>query len=136
METTEKVIVLDKSINAVDFINGRKGSFRAISKCRAGFMVVCDQSKNSSCIDVFRGYKKGALQAIEFKRDDDGPYTVWLTVFAKSGSKIKILDKELAAEITVGDINGDWFNTNLYNQHQYLAVNAKTWADKAFVKNN
>jgi hypothetical protein len=26
-------------------------------------------------------------------------------------------------------------NTALYNQYQYKAVNAKTWADKAYVMN-
>jgi hypothetical protein len=38
--------------------------------------------------------------------------------------------------MTVGDINGLYSNSNLYDQAQYKAVNAKTWADKAFVINS
>jgi hypothetical protein len=39
------------------------------------------------------------------------------------------------SEVTVGDINQDLSNTALYCQGQYQAVNAKTWADKAYVMN-
>jgi hypothetical protein len=41
----------------------------------------------------------------------------------------------MLADFTVGDINQDLSNTALYNQYQYQAVNAKTWADKAYVMN-
>jgi hypothetical protein len=37
--------------------------------------------------------------------------------------------------VTVGDINQALHNTALYSQGQYEAVNAKTWADKAYVMN-
>jgi hypothetical protein len=42
----------------------------------------------------------------------------------------------MLAEITVGDINQDLYNTALYNQFQYQAVNAKTWGSKAYVMND
>jgi hypothetical protein len=42
----------------------------------------------------------------------------------------------MLAEMTVGDINQDLSNTALYNQYQYQAVNAKTWACKAYVMND
>jgi len=38
-------------------------------------------------------------------------------------------------DMEVGDINQNWSNSNLYGQGQYKAVNAKTWASKAFVIN-
>ena len=55
-------------------------------------------------------------------------------VYARSGKKVWIAET-LLAQLTVGDINQDLHNTALYNQYQYQAVNAKTWADKAYVMN-
>lgn len=136
-----QIIVNTNNIGTTDFIQGRKGQYRAIVKVKAGFMTTVDdlgikanwgkQSWNAA-IDVFRDFKKGALQTIEFKADGTDH---WLTVFAKSGKTIKLADVDLLADLTVGDINQDWYNTNLYSQSQYAAVGAKTWADKAYVKN-
>jgi hypothetical protein len=129
-------------INTTDFIKGQNGQFRAIVKVRAGFMttvedlgIECNWSTGQQwkkAIDVFRGFKKGALQTIEFKREGSNH---WLTIFARSGNKIKLMDIELMQDITVGDINQNWYSTNLYSQNQYSAVGAKTWADKAYVGN-
>ena len=129
-------------INEVDFITGRTGEYRVIVKVRAGFMTVVEdlgiQNKWSTganwkrAIDVFRSFKKGAIQTIEFKAD--GTET-WLHVFAKAGTKIKFMDAQMFRDMEVGDINQNWSNTNLCDQRQYGLVNAKTWASKAFVKN-
>ena len=83
-------------------------------------------------IDVFRSFKRGALQTIEFKAD--GTET-WLHVFAKAGTKIKFMDDQLFVDMEVGDVNQNWSNTNLYDQTQYAMVNSKTWASKVFVRN-
>jgi hypothetical protein len=137
------VVVVDRSLSCVDFINKRKGTFRAIVKVKAGFMTVVDdlgieanwgRKDWNSAIDVFRSFKKGALQSIQFKPDNVDT-AGWLTIFARTGNKVKLIDNELLASLEVGDINQDWSNTNLYNQNQYKAVNAKFWACKAFVKN-
>ena len=135
-------VINTTGINTTDFINGRNGQFRAIVKVRAGFMTTVDDlgialnwstgQQWKKAIDVFRGFKKGALQTIEFKREGSNH---WLTIFARSGNKIKLMDVELMKDILVGDINQNWYSTNLYNQDQYGAVNSKTWADKAFVLN-
>ena len=58
-----------------------------------------------------------------------------LTVFAKKGSKVCIIDKALAEELKVGVVNQLFYNTNLMDQIQYRSVNAKTWDDKVFVMN-
>ena len=144
MNKASKLVVVDKSINRVDFIAGQVGTYRAIVKVKAGFVTVVDdlgiqanwgKKQWNSHIDVFRNFKKGALQTIDFKADNsrgaDG-----LTVFAKAGTKIKLIDDSLLAELKIGDINQDWSNTNLYNQNQYQAVGGKTWADNAFITNN
>jgi hypothetical protein len=129
---TEIMTNLIKSVNVVDFIQGRKGTFRAIVKVQAGFYssVNCD---NASLASVVRRFKKGALQTVEFIPEGaDYP----LTVFAKKGKNIILADEALLKEMTVGDINGLFYDSNLYDQAQYKAVNAKTWADKAFVINS
>ena len=135
-------VINTTGINTTDFINGRNGQFRAIVKVRAGFMTTVDDlgialnwstgQQWKKAIDVFRGFKKGALQTIEFKPEGGNN---WLTIFARSGNKIKLMDIELMRDILVGDINQNWYSTNLYNQDQYRAVNSKTWADRAFVPN-
>lgn len=135
-------IINTTQISQVNFIQDRPGQFRAIVKVRAGFMTVvgdlgvqCNWSTGPQwkrAIDVFRGFKKGALQTIEFKAD--GTET-WLHVFAKAGTKIRFMDNQLFEDMKVGDINQIWTNTNLYDPKQYAMVNSKTWASKVFVMN-
>lgn len=135
-----EVIVIDSSIDRCNFIKG-EGTYRAIVKGQAGFMTVVDdlgiqlnRSKKewNKGIDVFRSFKKGALQSIQFQPEGTNH---WLIVFAKAGTKIKLVDDAILADMTVGDINQNWHNTNLYNQKQYAAVGSKSWACKAFVSN-
>jgi hypothetical protein len=134
-------IINSERINQTDFISDRKGEYRAIVKVQAGFMTVVDdlgiqcnweQPQWNSAIDVFRNFKKGALQTIQFKAKGTDS---WLTVFAKSGNKIKLMDYQLFKDMEVGDINQNWSNTNLYSQNNYALCKAKSWADKAFVVN-
>lgn len=131
-----------KQINEVDFIQGRKGVYRAIVKVQAGFMSVVDdmgiqnnwgrQAWNSA-IDVFRNFKKGALQTIEFQAEGTNH---WITVFTRKGNKIILMDTQLFLDMLVGDINQDWSNTDLYCQENYQAAGAKNWSHKAFIANN
>ena len=134
-------IINSERISQVEFINDRKGEYRAIVKVQAGFMTVVNdigiqnkwgRQQWNSAIDVFRGFKKGALQTIEFKAEGSD---TWLTVFAKAGNKVKLMDYQLFKDMEVGDINQNWSSTNLYSQNNYALCNAKTWADKAFVAN-
>jgi len=129
------------NINEVDFINGRSGQFRAIVKAKAGFVTTVDdigiqndwgRTDWKRAINVFRRFKKGTLQTIEFCPDNT---STWLTVFARNGKKIILMDKELFTDLEVGDINQDWSNTNLYDQRQYTFVNAKNWSSKVFIQN-
>ena len=135
-------IINKTKISQVNFIQDRPGQFRAIVKVSAGFMTVVNDlgleckwqggARWKRAIDVFRSFKRGALQTIEFRADES---TTWMTVFAKAGTKIKFMDDQLFMDIDVDDINQSWTNTNLYDQAQYGAVNAKTWASKVFVNN-
>jgi len=124
-------IINTNKINETDFIQGRKGEYRVIVKCQAGFMTISENA-GVSVIDTFRGFKKGALQTIQFKAKNTNS---WLTVFARKGKKVILMDKELFIDMKVGDINQDWSDTNLYSQTNYAMCKAKTWDDKAFVMN-
>ena len=142
MKKTNQVVVVDKGINRTDYIQNQKGQYRAIVKVKAGFMTVVDdlgiqanwgKQQWNKPIEVFRGFKRGALQSIQFRAEGT---SAWLTVFARTGNKVKVADDELLADMNIGDINQDWSRSNLYNIAQYQLVGAKTWADKAFVKNS
>jgi len=110
------------------FVAG-EGTYRVITKCKAGFMITSDIETNSA-ISAFRRFKPKAIQSIAFMLNGGHP----ITVYARAGKKVWASECFLS-EVTVGDINQDLSNTALYCQGQYQAVNAKTWADKAYVKN-
>ena len=77
-------------------------------------------------------FKEGALQTVQFKADGSD---FWLTVFARVGKKIKLVDEDLLKGLKVGTINSMWYNTELYSSNQYKSVNSKTWDSMAFVMN-
>jgi hypothetical protein len=118
-----------KGLTVVDFIGGRKGIFQAITKVPAGFMVAYEIGSD---IPSLNRWKKGALQSIQFKAEGANH---WMTVFAKKGTKVILLDERIAETVEVGTINSLFYNTNLMDHNQYKAVNAKTWADRVFVMN-
>ena len=118
-----------KGLSVVDFIGDRKGTFQAITKVPAGYMVA---SNLGSEIPSLNRWKKGALQTIQFQTEGTN---YWVTVFAKKGTKVILLDEKIAEKLEVGTVNQLFYNTNLYSQEQYKAVGAKTWADRVFVLN-
>lgn len=118
-----------KGLTVVDFIRERRGTFQAIVKVPAGFMIA---SEIGSELPSLNTWKKGALQSIQFQPEGS---KAWLTVFARKGTKVIFIDEKIAETVTVGTINQLFYNTNLMDQAQYRSVNAKTWADKVFVIN-
>ena len=126
---TNVVVVPNKDLKVMYDLSSTKGTYRAIVKVQAGFLVTSDIQADSP-IEAFRRFKPKALQSLGFV-SAHGP----IPVYARVGKKIFAV-KQLLADMTVGDINQDLSNTALYSQAQYKAVNAKTWADKAFVKNS
>jgi hypothetical protein len=132
-----KNLVNIAGINTVNILSSySKGKFRAITKCRAGFMTINDTRSYDNEYhmtypeSIITAYKKGTLQTVEFC-PDGGDY--YLTIFARKGNKIVIIDETILGNLTVGTINQLYSNTNLYNQAQYSAVGARTWADRAYV---
>jgi len=128
-----KIIIAsrNKDLKVLSFMGefkAGKGTYRVITKCQAGFMVSSEIEANSA-VAAFRRYKPKAIQSIAFISNG---YPI--TVYARGGKKVWASECFLS-EVTVGDINQALHNTALYNQGQYEAVNAKTWADKAYVMN-
>ena len=110
-----------------------EGKYRVITKCQAGFMSTSVKQARSA-MEVFRSYKIKAVHSIARVKDIDHVGEFDFMVYARTGKKVWI-EEDMLAQLTVGDINQDLYNTSLYNQYQYQAVNAKTWADKAYVMN-
>jgi len=134
-------IVNVAGLNVVNYVDGREGKFRMITKTNAGY-VACTGAReadnirlNKSKVNILGGCKKGALQAIEFSPNNSEGSEYWLTIFARVGKTVKLIDESILKELEVGTINQFWANTNLYNYQQYTAVNSKTWASKAYVMN-
>lgn len=118
-----------KGLTVVDYIGQEKGLFQAVIKVKAGFMVAYEIGSDLPCLNT---WKKGALQTIQFRREGS---PAWLTVFARKGNKVMVIDQALAESLEVGTVNSLFYNTNLMDPIQYRSVNAKTWADKVFVMN-
>lgn len=127
------------TVNVLGAYPNTKGKFRVVTKCRAGWMTIidCRDYDNEWFMkqpeSIISGYTKGSLQTVEFCPEGGNYY---LTVFARKGNNIVMIDEAILGNITVGTINQLFYNTNLYNQDQYNAVGAKTWAHKAFVENS
>jgi len=106
-----------------------EGTYRVITKSRAGFMVSSDV-KAKSAVDAFRRFKPKAIQSIAFLNNINYP----ITVFARTGKKI-FASECFLSQVKVGDINQELYNTALFNSFQYQAVNAKSWDSFAYVMN-
>jgi hypothetical protein len=135
----KNLTMVSRDIQVSNVLSGYStGKFRFITKCRAGFLTISDSRDFDNAGYMARpeslisGFKKGALQTVQFNPEGTD---YWFTVFAKNGKKIPVIDEAILQDLTVGTINSFWLNTALYNQTQYTAVGAKTWADKAFVQN-
>jgi len=118
-----------KGLQVVDYIGEDKGLFQAVVKVPAGFMVAYEIGSD---IPSLNKWKKGALQTLQFKREGS---PAWMTVFARKGNKVLIMDKAIAEKLEVGTVNSLFYSTNLMDQNQYKAVNAKSWGSKVFVMN-
>ena len=118
-----------KGLQVVDYIGEDKGLFYAVIKVPAGFMV---SYEIGSDIPSLNQWKKGTLQTLQFKREGS---PAMITVFARKGAKVLIIDKAIAERVDVGTVNQLFYNTNLMDAAQYRSVNARTWADKVFVMN-
>ena len=137
-----KQIINTTGVHTCNTINnvtlGKITNVRFISKSRGGFMTITDardfdiEGYNNNPERLISGFLKGALQTVQVQFES-GDY--FFTVFARSGKKIRLIDEAILRDLTVGTINSMFYNTELYNQRQYGAVNAQSWASLAYVQN-
>jgi hypothetical protein len=138
MRNLSKVVIAVKNKDLIvnmssdPFMCG-EGKYRVITKCQAGFMISSVKQARSA-MEVFRSYKIKAVHSIARVKEIGNIGEHDFMVYARKGKKVWI-EEDMLAQLTVGDINQELGNTALYNYKQYSAVNAKTWADKAYVMN-
>ena len=133
-----KLINTIRDIMTVNILDqSAKGEFRHIVKTRLGMTCVDARDFDNVRMNehperIISGHKRGALQTVEFKAEGSD---IWLTVFSRTGKKVKLMDEAIMRDLTVGTINGMFDSTNLMDMNQYKAVNSKSWASTAFVMN-
>jgi hypothetical protein len=118
-----------KGLNITSMIGESKGTFQAIVRVPAGYIVAYELGSE---LPSLNRWKKGALQTIQFQPEGSN---YWLTVFARKGTKVVLMDLKIAEQLEVGTVNSLFYNTNLMDQGQYQSMRAKTWADKVFLLN-
>jgi len=129
---------LANELMTVDILSQYKaGKFRMVVKTKLG-MTVCDTRDfdnpriMANPESAISGYKKGVLQTVQFCPEGSDFY---LTIFSRTGKKVKLIDESILANLTVGTINGMYYNTNLMDMEQYKSVGSTSWASMAFVQN-
>ena len=138
INNSELVIVGNRDMMLVDILSQyASGKFRSIVKTKLGMTCVDSRDfdnprmmENPEC--CISGYHTNVLQTVQFC--PDGTDT-WLTIFSRTGKKVKLIDESILVNLTVGTINSMYYNTNLYDHHQYKAVNSKSWASMAYKMN-
>ena len=113
------------------------GDYRHIVKTKLGMTCVDSRDFDSHHMgnhpsSTITGYNNGVLQTVQFK--PSGTNT-WLTIFSRTGKKVKLIDESILVNLTVGHINSMYYNTNLYSHQQYKSVNSKSWASMAYQMN-
>ena len=101
--------------------------FRVAAKCRAGFINIHDT--NSTPHSVIAGYKKNVLVNIQVKNEHGN----WMNVYTTKGGKWHGIDLGFLKVLTVGDMRQSF--PDMCDMNLWEFVNAKTWADNAFVNN-
>lgn len=114
-----------------------KFEFRTVTKNRAGYGIneyrdFENEGFTEDPSKILSYYMKGVLQTVQC-RVIGSEY--WMTIFKLKGKKVTMIDVKILENLKVGQINDAYYNTDLYNQANYKAVNAKTWADYAYRMN-
>ena len=129
---------LQSELMCVDIIsNYTEGKFRMIVKTKLGMTCVDARDFDNPRImanpaSAISGYKANALQTVQFQPEGSD---FWLTVFSRTGKRVKLIDESILANLTVGTINSMFYNTNLMDMSQYKLVGSSSWASMAFVEN-
>lgn len=134
MDTIKNLVVAETEglqlLSPMDFYKSFEGQYMVTTKIAGGFTTT-KLINASSMIKAFRNFKAEKIMNMAWIT----PQGYSLTVFNKSGKKIRIA-QELLIDLEVADINADKLsNTCLGSAEQYKLVNAKTWASFAYRMN-
>ena len=105
--------------------NTTKYKYRAISKCRAGFMTISEGEttlQRAVCT-----WKKNALQTLQVQLPE---HEVWVNVLAIKGNKFVLAENTILENITIGTIHSQF--PKMADHGHWRAIGSKTWADKAY----
>jgi len=138
IKNSELVIVGNRDMMLVDTLSQYVGGkFRSIVKTKLGMTCVDSRDFENERLmkypeSIISGYNNNVLQTVQF--NPSGTDT-WTTIFSRTGKKVKLIDESILVNLTVGTINSMYYNTNLYDHHQYKAVNSKSWTSMAYKMN-
>ena len=126
----KNLIVSDSSIMLVDILSQyADGKFRHIVKTKLG--MTCVDARDFDNPRMMKN-PEYIIKTVQFQ--PSGTNT-WLTIFSRTGKKVKLIDESILVNLTVGTINNLYYNTNLYSHQQYKSVNSKSWASMAYQMN-
>ena len=138
IKNSELVIVGNRDMMLVDTLSQYVGGkFRSIVKTKLGMTCVDSRDFENERLmkypeSIISGYNNNVLQTVQFNPSDTD---TWTTIFSRTGKKVKLIDESILVNLTVGTINSMYYNTNLYDHHQYKAVNSKSWTSMAYKMN-
>ena len=128
-------VVNDKplSVNVSNHLKDLKKvyNFRAVSKCRAGFLTVSDHKCVPS--EMINAWKKNSLYNIQVEIVYSDGKSLWANVFTTKGNKWNSIDLGFLSVMTVGTMRQSF--PDMCDMKLWDMVGAKTWADNAFKKN-
>ena len=71
---------------------GEAGEYRAVTKCRGGFMTIMDMGELPNPLMAFNRVLPQALLNLQYKPDG---CEHWLCLYARKGNKVVVLDESL-----------------------------------------
>lgn len=105
--------------------NTTKYKYRAISKCRAGFMTISEGEttlQRAVCT-----WKKNALQTLQVQLPE---HDVWVHVLAIKANKFVLAENAILENITIGTIHAQF--PKMADHGHWRTIGSKYWSDKAY----
>ena len=105
--------------------NTTKYKYRAVSKCRAGFMAISEGE--STLAHAVCNWKKNALQTLQVQLPG---HEIYVNVLAIKGNKFVLAENTILENITIGTIHSQF--PKMADHGHWRSIGSKTWADNAY----
>ena len=106
-------------------------NFRVASKCQAGFINISDWETTPE--NIISSWNKNSLVNIQVEKKFDNGKVLWFNVFTTKSGKWYSIDLSFLQVLTVGTMRQSF--PDMCDMKLWELVNAKTWADYAFINN-